>query len=163
MSKTDIFHFNHIDKSIDDDNLLEIKALYKFYHKRFCCYKKAFKYFERIHLIINITSTGLIAMGAIVGSVTLNPIVLGTISGSGLLLETFSEIENYKNKIEMSKFAYKTYEKVLVDLCTSLSSNKYNHSTFINNAKIIDEIIIDMCPPLDSKFEKAYNKKITSE
>ena len=65
MNKTDIVHFNHIDKSIDNDRLLEIKALYKFYHKRFWCYKKAFNHFKRINLSSNITSTGLIAVGTI--------------------------------------------------------------------------------------------------
>ena len=79
MNKTDIFHFNHINKSIDNDKLFEIKALYKFYHKRFWCYKKAFKYFKRIYLILNIASTGSIAVGTIVGSVTLNHFILGTI------------------------------------------------------------------------------------
>ena len=46
MSKTDIFHFNHIDKCINNDKLSEIKTLYKYYHKRFWCYKKAFKHFK---------------------------------------------------------------------------------------------------------------------
>ena len=98
MSKTDVLHFNHIDKNIDNDKLLEIKALYKCYHKRFCCYKKAFKHFKRLNLIVNVASTGLIAVGTIVDSVTLNPIVLGTILGSGLLLKTFSDIKNYKKE-----------------------------------------------------------------
>ena len=108
MSKIDIFHFNHIDKNIENEKLLEIKALYKFHHKRFWCYKKAFKYFKRINLISNITSTGLIAVDTIVGSVTLNPIILGTISGAGVLLKTFNAIKDSKKKIEMCKFAYTT-------------------------------------------------------
>ena len=75
MSKTDIFHFNHIDKTINDDKLLEIKTLYKYYHKLYWGHKKAFKYFKRINLISNITSTCLVAVGTIVSSVTMNPIV----------------------------------------------------------------------------------------
>ena len=90
--------------------------MYKFYHKRFCCSKKAFEYFKRINLISNITSTGLIAFGTIVGLVTLNPIILGAISSAGLSLKTFSEIKDYKKKIETCKFAYTTYEKVLIDV-----------------------------------------------
>ena len=53
MSKTDIFRFNHIDKNIDNDKLLKIKALYKFYQKCFWYYKKSFKHFKRLNLIIN--------------------------------------------------------------------------------------------------------------
>ena len=161
--KTDIFHLNHMDKSINDDKLLETKTLYKHYCKRFWCYKKAFKYFKRINLFSNITSTGLVAVGTIAGGATLNPIILATISSAGLSVKTFSEIKNYKKKIEMSKFAYTTYKKVLVNnLRSCLRGNEFNHTTFINDMKMIDEIIIDLCP-LTDKFEKPYNKKFTSE
>ena len=108
MTKTDIFVFNHIDKNMSQEKLSEIKALYRFYYIRFWCYKKAYKYFKRLNLAINLASVSLITTGSIAGSITLNPIILGVISGSGLLLKTLSEIKNYKKKIEMSKFAYTT-------------------------------------------------------
>ena len=41
----------------------------------------------------------------------MNPIVLGVISGVGLIMKTAMEMKNLKNKIEMSKFAFTTYEK----------------------------------------------------
>ena len=52
------------------------------------------------------SSTGLIAIGAIAGGLTLQPAILGSISGAGLALKTFSETKDYKRKTEMSKFAY---------------------------------------------------------
>ena len=160
MTKTDIINFNHIDRNIIKEKLSEIKALYKFYHKRFWCYKKAFKHFKRLNLAINIGSAGLVVTGTIAGGITLNPIILGTISGAGLVLKTVSEIKDYKKKIEMSKFAYTTYEKVLVDLRSSLRGNQFNHTAFIYEMRLIDEMIIDLCPFVD-KFEKQYHKKYT--
>ena len=145
MIKKDIFNFNHIDKNISKEKLSEIKALYKFYHKLFWCYKKAFKHFKRLNLIINISSTSLVVIGTIAGAITLNTIILGTISGAGLVLKTVSEITDYKKKIEMSKFAYTTYEKVLVDLRSSLRGNQFNHTAFIYEMRLIDEMIIDLC------------------
>ena len=65
-------------------------------------------------LSCKIGSTGLVAIRTIVGAITLNPIVFGVISGSGLILKTFAEARNYKRKIEMRKFAYTTYEKILI-------------------------------------------------
>ena len=63
MSKTDIFHFNHIDANIDEEKLKEMKDLYTYYHKitwiynnsykrnkqknKLCC--KYIKYFTRHH------------------------------------------------------------------------------------------------------------------
>ena len=64
-----------------------------------------------MNLLMNLTSSGLVAIGAIAGGVTMNPIVLGVISGVGLIVKTASEMKNLKSKIEMSKFAFTTYEK----------------------------------------------------
>ena len=83
-------------------------------------------------LSCKIGSTGLIAIGTIPGAITLNPIVLGVISFSGLILNTFSEAKNYKRKIEMCKFAYTTYEKILVDLRSYLRGLKINEVRFFN-------------------------------
>ena len=58
------------------DKLGEMKALYKSYHKKFWCHKKAFKHFKRLNLAINIGSAGLVVSGAIAGGVTLNPITI---------------------------------------------------------------------------------------
>ena len=57
------------------------------------------------------TSACLDVSGTIAGGVTLNPVVLGTISGSGVLLKTRSEIKNYRKKIELCRFAYTSYVK----------------------------------------------------
>ena len=95
----------------------------------------------------------MVATGTIVGGVTLNPIPLGVISGTGLLLKTYSETKNFKKKIEMSKFAYTSYEKVLTHLRSFMRGLEYNDKEFLDFIKILDDIIIDMCP-LTDKFEK---------
>lgn len=64
------------------------------------------------------SSTGLIVIGTVAGTLTLNPAILGSISGAGLALKTYSETKDYKRKIEMSKYAFTTYQKVLLDLRT---------------------------------------------
>ena len=64
-----------------------------------------------MNLLMNCTSSGLIAIGAIAGGVTMNPIILGVISGVGLIIKTAMEMKNLKSKIEMAKFAFTTYEK----------------------------------------------------
>ena len=79
--------------------------------------------------------------------------VLGTISGAGFMLITFSEIKDYKKKIEMCKFAYTTYEKVLVDLRASLRGVEFSGTQFVFEMKMIN-----LCPLVD-KFEKQYDKK----
>ena len=98
-----IFNFNHIDKTKTKEEIAEIKGLYKYYHYRYWCYQKAYKYFKKLNLAINMTSNGLIAIGAVAGGLTLSPAILGSIFGAGLALKTFSETKDYKSKIEMNK------------------------------------------------------------
>ena len=152
-----IFNWNHVSENLTEDQIYKLKALYKFYHKKYWLFKMTYKYFKKVDLACNIGSVLLVVTGAVVGGVTLNPIPLGTISGSGLLLKTYSEAKNYKRKIEMSKFAYTSYEKVLTDLRSFMRGLEYNDKEFIDYVKFLDEIIIDMCP-LTDKFEKKYNK-----
>ena len=101
--KQSIFDFNHIDPHIQEEELEEIKNLFRFYHKRFWCLKRAHSRFKKMNLLMNCTSSGLIAIGAIAGGVTMNPIILGVISGVGLIIKTAMEMKNLKSKIEMGK------------------------------------------------------------
>ena len=150
MSK---FNFNNIDKNKSEQEIAEIKELYKYYHYRYLCYQKAYKYFKKLNLLINMSSTGLIAIKAVAGGLTLNPAVLGSISGAGLALKTFSETKDYKRKIETSKFAYTTYQKVLLDLRTALRRGSFDKNDFLKELNILDDTITDFCL-LVTKFEK---------
>ena len=152
-----IFNWNHISENLTEDQISELKALYKFYHKKYWLFKMTFKYFKKAELSCNIGAAFLVVTGTITGAVTLNPVILGTISGSGLLLKTYSEAKNFKGKIEMCKFAYTSYEKVLTELRSFMRRQEYNNKEFLDYAKVLDDIIIDMCP-LTDKFEKKYNK-----
>ena len=152
-----IFYWNHVSGKLTDDQISVLKALYKFYHKKYWLFKMTYKYFKKAELACNIGSVLLVVTGTVVGGVTLNPIVLGTISGTGILLKTFSEAKNDKRKIEMCKFAYTSYEKVLIDLRSFMRGLEYNDEEFLDYVKVLDDIIIDMCP-LTDKFENKYNK-----
>ena len=127
-----IFNWNHVSENLTEDQISELKALYKFYHKQYWLHKESFKSFKKKN-------------------------ILGSISGAGLILKTYSEVKNYKRKIEMCKFAYTTYEKVLTHLRSFMRGLEYNEKEFLDHVKVLDEIIIEMCP-LTDKFEKKYNK-----
>ena len=155
--RKNIFNWNHVSEKLTDDQISELKALYKYYHKKYWLSKMTYKYYKKAELACNIGSAFLVVTGTVVGGVTLNPIPLGVISGTGILLKTFSEVKNYKRKIEMSKFAYTSYEKVLTHLRYFMRGLEFNDKEFLNFVKNLDDIIIDMCP-LTDKYEKKYNK-----
>ena len=138
MDKHNIFNWNHVSEKLTENQISELKALYKFYHKKYWLAKMTYKYFKKTELACNIGSALLVATGTIVGGVTLNPIPLGVISGTGLLLKTYSETKNFK---------------VLTHLRSFMRGLEYNDKEFLDFVKILDDIIIDMCP-LTDKFEK---------
>ena len=107
------------------------------------------------------SSTGLIAIGAVAGGLTLQPAILGSISGAVLALKTFSETKDYKRKVEMSKFAYTTYQRVSLDHRTALRGGSFAKNDFLKNLNILDETITDFCA-LVTKFEKQYGKQFLS-
>ena len=94
--------------------------------------------------------------------VTMNPIVLGVISGVGLIVKTASEMKNLKSKIEMSKFAFTTYEKTLSDLRFALRGGNFDRTEFLSSMEAIDGIVIDL--GLDwEKFENKWKEKFSME
>ena len=124
------------------------------YHKKFWC----FKHFKILDETINISGILLMIIGTISGGLTMNPIVLGVINGVGILLTNFGKRKNYKKKIEMTKIAFTTYEKVLVELRSTLRGDEFDKNQFIDKMKVVDAMIIDQTP-LPDKYVKQYDRK----
>ena len=99
-----------------------------------------------------------VAIGTISGGMTLNPVVLGVVNGAGVVVAGIGKKNNYKRKIEMSRIAFTTYEKVLVELRAALRGDKWDKQEFVDRVKLVDEMIIDQTPIAD-RFASRYSKK----
>ena len=58
----------------------------------------------------------------------------------------------------MSRIAFTTYEKVLVELRAALRGDEWNKEDFVDRMKLIDEMIIVQTPIAD-RFESKYKNK----
>ena len=154
----DIFEFNHIDKSLSESDIETLKDFYMHYHKKFWCFKKCCKSYKFLDDVFTISGICLVAIGTITGGITLNPVVLGVVNGAGVIMAGIGKNKNYKKKIELSRIAYTTYEKVLVELRSALRGDEWNKQDFVDRMKLIDEMIIDQTP-ISDRFAKKYNKK----
>ena len=103
------------------------------------------------------TSIALTSIGVIVGGITLNPIILGTVSSCGLLVQGYVNGSKLADKVEKCKFAYTSYKKVLTQITTYLHGLPYDEETFLVETKVLDDIVTDTCPPVNGAIEK-YNK-----
>ena len=79
--------FNHISKKLTQEQVSKLKSLYYVYHRKFWCYKKMFKKFKKSDLALQLTAVTLTTAGTIVGSITLNPIILASLTGTGVFLQ----------------------------------------------------------------------------
>ena len=157
MTKS-IFSWNHISSGLTKDKIAELKSLYKNYHRLCKSYLWKYKKLNRIKLSLEISSIGLVVIGGVVGGVTANPIILGCISGSGVLIQGYLIKSNLNNKDERCKFAYASYKKILTQLKSYMRGLAYDEGMFLSDLKVLDDIIIDSCPSVDTYHEK-YNKK----
>ena len=154
----DIFEFNRIDGSLSKSDVKTLKDFYSHYHKKYWCFKRSYRSYKFLDEVFSISGICLMAIGTIAGGITLNPVVLGVVNGAGVVVAGIGKKKNYKRKIEMSRIAFTTYEKVLVELRAALRSDEFNKQEFIDRMKLIDEMIIDQTPIAD-RFAKKYNRK----
>ena len=157
--KKSIFEFNHIDKDLSEEQYNTITNLYKHYHKKHWCYKKSYKSHKFLDNFFTITSLSLIAVGTITGGVTLNHIIIGVVNGAGVIVAGITKKKDFKKKIETTKLAYTTYEKVLVELRSALRGDEWSKEEFVDRIKILDEMIIDQCPSSVDNFVEKYKNK----
>ena len=154
----DIFEFNHIDKSLSESDIDVLKDFYKHYHKKYWCFKRCYKSYKFLDDVFSVSSLCLVAIGTITGAITLNPVVLGVVNGAGLVVAGIGKKNNYKRKIEMTRIAFTTYEKVLVEVRSALRGDEWNKQEFVDRMKLVDEMIIDQTPIAD-RFDSKYEKK----
>ena len=74
----------------------------------------------------------MVAIGTIAGGITLNPVVLGVVNGAGVVVAGIGTKKNYKRKIEMSRIAFTSYEKVLVELRAALRGDDLINKSLLN-------------------------------
>ena len=153
----DIFEFNHIDKSLSESDIKTLKEFYSHYHKKYWCFKKCYKSYKFLDDVSTISGISLVAIGTIAGGITLNPAILGIINGAGIIVAGIGKKKNLKKKIEMSRIAFTTYDKVLIELRSALRGDEWDKQEFIDRIKVTDEMIIDQSPIAD-RFVSRYNK-----
>ena len=156
-----MFNFNHISRDLSEDDKKTLEGLYAHYHRKAFCYTNACEHFTRVNIALSVTSMGLTIIGTVVGAITLNPIILGVVTGSGVILHGILKLKNYDKKIEMCKFAYTNYQSILNKIRSYLRGQDFKIDDLITELNWIDDIVVDLCPVVDKyeiKYDKIYSK-----
>lgn len=99
-------------------------------------------------------SISLTSIGVIVGSVCLNPIIIGSISGTGIVIQGYLKQSNINEKIYQRNFAFASYQKILTQIRSYLNGLPYDETIFLSDVKVIDNITTDICSPIGQYSEK---------
>ena len=91
----DIFEFNHIDQTLSAEKIKTLKDLYAYYHKKHYGYEKLHRGFRRKNFVCNLSAGKLIISAAIVGGITLNPVVMATLTGVGFFLKAVASLKKF--------------------------------------------------------------------
>ena len=153
-----IYNFNHISDQLNQEEVNKLKALYKTYHRLHKCYEMKYKRLKRLKISLEMSSIFLTVSGIIIASVTLNPIILGSISGSGVLIQGFLTKSDINKRVNMCRFATTSYQKILIQLKSYLRGIGYNEKELLSDLRILDDIVIDQCPSIE-KMSEIYIKK----
>ena len=90
--------FNHTSKNLSEEEVKKLKRWYCYHHKLETCYKWKYKILKKVKLLFNMSSISLTSIGVITSSMCFNPVVIGCVSGSGLVIQGYLTKSNFDKK-----------------------------------------------------------------
>ena len=137
-----------------------MKDLYAYYHKKHFGYEKLYRGFRRKNFVCNLFAGKLIIIAAVAGGITLNPVVIATLTGIGLILKAVASLKKYDKKTEQTNFARIEYQKVLDEIRFYLRGEAFDEKVFLDRLKMIDNFVTNHCmeipPSICKKYEETF-------
>ena len=93
-----------------------------------------------------------------VGLVTLSPICLARVAGSGVLLQKIITQKNFTKKAEACRYGFQSYQKLLNSFKYILRFGDFD-DFLERELAIINDQVADTCPPISDHFQKLYSPK----
>ena len=100
------------------------------------------------------------ALSVVVGAVWEDSLVMIGLTAFGNNVKGWNEFKNFCTKMDMCLFAYKTYEKTLIELrmyVRGLPLEEFDG--FLIRMQTIDDTITDLTPPTSDRIIKQYDQK----
>ena len=157
----DIYDFNHIDQTLSKEKVKKMKDLYVYYHKKHFGYEKLYRSFRRKNFVWNLSAGKFIISTAVARGITLNPVVIATLTGVGLILKAVASLKKYDKKTEQANFARIEYQKVLDEIRVYLRGKAFDKKVFLDRLKMIDNFVTDHCTEIPPSICKTYEETFT--
>ena len=149
-----IFEFNHSDQTLSTEKVKILKDLYAYYHKKHYGYEKLYRGFRRKNFVCNLSAGKLIISAAVAGGITLNSVVMATLTGVGLTLKVVASFKKYDKKTERANDARIEYQKILDEIRFYLRGEAFDEKVFLDRLKMIDNFVTDHCMEIPLSLQR---------
>ena len=137
--------------------LVRLDAWYAYYHRHWWCRRRQFTHFKRAYLWWNGLALLLMALCLIVGPVLKNSWVVAGLAAVSTLVKGWIEFRNWGTLVQLSRFAYTTYAKTLIELRTWVrSGDDGDPAAFLVKMQTLDDMVTDFVPPLTDNYRRVY-------
>ena len=113
LSKVNCFKFK-------PELLQRMDSFYAFYHKQWWCYRKMLNHFKFYNALFNGLALLLMAAGMIAGPILENSTLVACLAAVSTIVKGWNDFKKYQFKVDMSRFAFTTYAKALIELRTDV-------------------------------------------
>ena len=135
--------------------LVRLDAWYAYYHRHWWCRRRQFTHFKRAYLWWNGLALLLMALGLIVGPVLKNSWVVAGLAAVSTLVKGWIEFRNWGTLVQLSRFAYTTYAKTLIELLNrERSGDNGDPASFLVKMQFLDDMVTDFVPPLTDAYRR---------
>ena len=137
--------------------LQRMDSLYAFYHRQWWCYPKMLSHFKFYNALFNGMALLLMAAGMIAGPILENSTLVACLAAVGTVVEGWNDFKKYRFKVDVSRFAFTSYAKALIELRTYIRGIPFEGlEGFLIKMQTLDDTIIDFTPPLPKRCVQEY-------
>ena len=114
-------------------------------------------HFKFYNALFNGMALLLMAAGMIAGPILENSTLVACLAAVGTVVKGWNDFKKYSFKVDMSRFAFTTYAKALIELRTYVRGIPFDGlEGFLNKMQTLDDTIIDFTPPLPKRCVQEY-------
>lgn len=144
---------------IEPELLQRLDSLYAYYHKLWWSYKYMLNHYKVANSVLNGIALLLVALGMVIGPILENPLLVACLAAVGTLVKGWNDFKQFRFKEEMSRFAFTTYAKTLIELRTYVRGLPPDGlEAFLVKMQTLDDIITDVTPPLPKHCSRNYHR-----
>jgi len=148
------------DLKLKPELLQRMHSLFAFYYKQWWCYRKVLNHFKFYNALFIGMALPLMAAGMIAGPILEKSTLVACLAAVGTVVKGWNDFKKYRFKLDMSRFAFTTYAKALIELKTYVRGLPFEGlEGFLIKMQTLDDTIIDFTPPLPKGCVQDYHRQ----